>query len=41
MVRDGQVDHSPALVGDDDQDEQQAAGRGRHDEEIGRHDCPT
>lgn len=34
MVGDGHMHDAPALVGEDHQDEQQATGRRRHDEEV-------
>lgn len=39
-VRDGHVHQAPALMGEDHEDEQQAARRGRHHEEVRGHDLP-
>jgi hypothetical protein len=36
--RDADVDDAATLVRHDEQDKEQSIGRGRHDEEVGRHD---
>ena len=36
MLRDGDMHHAPAIMGEEHEDEQQPARRRRHDEEVGR-----
>jgi hypothetical protein len=38
MFRDVDVDNSPALVAEQDQDKEHAAGEGRYGEEVHRHE---
>ena len=38
VIGDGDVHDASALVREDDEHEQQPVSRGRHDEEVGRHD---